>query len=161
MKALTLTQPWATLVALGAKGIETRSWATSHRGPVAIHAAKGLADLGGERGLTALCEREPFRSVLEEAGITSPKELPRGAVVAMAELVDCRPTQIDRHGLALYQQPDGIWMNVSEQERAFGDYRPGRYAWLLADVQLLPEPIPAKGALGLWPWTMPVEQAHA
>jgi hypothetical protein len=41
MKALTLTQPWATLVAIGAKTIETRSWPTSYRGPLAIHAAKG------------------------------------------------------------------------------------------------------------------------
>lgn len=41
MKALSLTQPWATLVAIGAKKIETRSWSTSYRGPVAIHASKG------------------------------------------------------------------------------------------------------------------------
>lgn len=46
MKAITLTQPWATLVAIGAKRIETRSWATRYRGPLAIHAAKGI-----ERGL--------------------------------------------------------------------------------------------------------------
>src|SRR5690348_17556570 len=42
MKALTLTQPWASLVAIGAKRIETRSWSTSYRGPLAIHAAKGF-----------------------------------------------------------------------------------------------------------------------
>src|SRR6202030_2406661 len=40
MKALTLTQPWATLVAIGAKRIETRSWPTLYRGPLAIYAAK-------------------------------------------------------------------------------------------------------------------------
>ncbi|MFL5577327.1 MAG: ASCH domain-containing protein [Gemmatimonadaceae bacterium] len=44
MKALTLTQPWATLVAIGAKTIETRSWPTHYRGEVAIHAAKGFPD---------------------------------------------------------------------------------------------------------------------
>ena len=42
MKVLTLTQPWATLVAIGAKRIETRSWSTKYRGPLAIHAAKGF-----------------------------------------------------------------------------------------------------------------------
>jgi activating signal cointegrator 1 len=42
MKAITLTQPWATLVAIGAKRIETRSWPTNYRGPLAIHAAKGF-----------------------------------------------------------------------------------------------------------------------
>ena len=45
MKALTLTQPWATLIAVGAKRIETRSWGTSYRGRIAIHAAKGFASI--------------------------------------------------------------------------------------------------------------------
>ena len=40
MKALTLYQPWATLIAIGAKKIETRSWGTNYRGPLAIHAGK-------------------------------------------------------------------------------------------------------------------------
>jgi hypothetical protein len=42
MKALTLIQPWATLVALGEKQIETRSWDTKYRGPLAIHAGKKI-----------------------------------------------------------------------------------------------------------------------
>ncbi len=40
MKAITIWQPWASLLACGAKQYETRSWATSYRGPIAIHAAK-------------------------------------------------------------------------------------------------------------------------
>ena len=46
MKALPVTQPYATLVALGAKHIETRSWSTRYRGPLAIHAGKGLGPVG-------------------------------------------------------------------------------------------------------------------
>lgn len=42
MRAITLTQPWSSLVARGQKKIETRSWQTSYRGPLAIHAAKGF-----------------------------------------------------------------------------------------------------------------------
>jgi len=42
VKTLTLSQRWATLVALGAKRIETRSWRTSYRGPLAIHAATSV-----------------------------------------------------------------------------------------------------------------------
>ena len=42
MKALSLTQPWASLVVIGAKCYETRSWATNYRGPLAIHASKGF-----------------------------------------------------------------------------------------------------------------------
>ncbi len=44
MKALTLTQPWAHLVAVGAKRVETRSWPTPYRGPLAIHAAQGWGE---------------------------------------------------------------------------------------------------------------------
>ena len=40
MKAITIWQPWASLLACGGKRFETRSWATSYRGPIAIHAAK-------------------------------------------------------------------------------------------------------------------------
>lgn len=40
MKAITIWQPWASLLAHGMKQYETRSWATKYRGPIAIHAAK-------------------------------------------------------------------------------------------------------------------------
>src|ERR1700694_3122793 len=40
MKALSLWQPWASLIAMGLKEFETRHWATSYRGPLVIHAAK-------------------------------------------------------------------------------------------------------------------------
>ena len=40
MKALTVYQPWASLIACGSKTLETRRWATKYRGPLAIHAAK-------------------------------------------------------------------------------------------------------------------------
>lgn len=167
MKALTLTQPWATLVALGAKRIETRSWSTSYRGPLAIHAAKRLADLGSEHELMLLCRREPFRSALIGAGYLGTPGLPRGAIVATCTLLDCVPTQ--HPGAA--NEPGKPWFTGARKgvgqhyyevpppegsnEYAFGDYAPGRYAWLLADVKPLPEPIPARGALRLWEWDAP------
>ncbi len=43
MKALSLLQPWVTLVILGVKQIETRSWSTAYRGPLLIHASRGKA----------------------------------------------------------------------------------------------------------------------
>lgn len=88
----------------------------------------------------------------------NPKRLlPLGAVVAIARLVDCFPT--DHVGellgwldttVLLHDGPHDVW--VSDQEAAFGNYEPGRWAWLLGDVVPLPEPIPAKGAIGLWEW---------
>lgn len=162
MKAITLTQPWATLIAIGAKKIETRSWGTSYRGPLAIHAAKGL----GPGGINAYLERctasEPIYAALNDAGLVpftwdadALLALPRGAIVAVCTLADCRPTD-EREA-----QYKGGWFKsmsatttrfweLTDQERAFGNYTPRRLAWLLADVRALPEPIPARGALGLW-----------
>ena len=44
MKALTIQQPWASVITMGVKTIETRSWSTKYRGPLAIHA--GLTQKG-------------------------------------------------------------------------------------------------------------------
>ena len=128
MKALTLIQPWATLVATGAKKIETRSWYTSYRGPLAIHAAKGFPAYA----------REFAGEVYGNPAILP--YIPLGAIVAKAYLLDVRSTN---YGIGL-----------SDKERSYGDYSPGRFAWILTNIQWL-EPIPAKGALGLWEWDEP------
>lgn len=133
VKALTLTQPWATLMAIGAKRMETRSWRTAYRGPLAIHAAKGMPDWAMD-----LCMEEPFRSVLFAAGFAGVCDLPRGGVIATCRLVGCVPTKI---------------VSASEREREFGDFGPGRFAWVLDEVVALGIPLPAKGTLGLWEWT--------
>jgi len=48
MKALTIKQPWAELIAMGAKDIENRSWPTRHRGQLVIHAGKSWDKEGTE-----------------------------------------------------------------------------------------------------------------
>lgn len=151
-KALTLTQPWATLVAIGAKRFETRSWSVTYRGPLAIHAAKGLSSIGGAAGLVALCRTEPFRTVLREHGdavserlgytATYKDLLPLGAIVAVADLTDVIRTE------TLTALP--FWEGWAHNERDFGNYAPGRFAWHLRDIRALAEPIPCRGALGLW-----------
>lgn len=133
VKALSLLQPWATLIAIGAKTIETRSWATKYRGPLAIHASKGLPKKG-------LPWHESFDKALAETGINGLMECPRGAVIATCKLVDCVKTEVIAGALQ------------GTNELMFGDYEPGRYAWILEDIKPLPEPIPAKGMLGLWEW---------
>lgn len=135
MKVLTLTQPWATLVAIGAKKIETRAWKTSHRGPLAIHAASGFPAWAA-----GLCDEEPFSSLLRSAGCTSASQLPRGVIVAVCDLVGCEPTENIR------LRP-GFSMTY---EYAFGDYREGRWGWRLENVRRLPVPLPARGHLMLW-----------
>lgn len=127
MKALTLTQPWATLVATGMKSVETRSWRTAYRGPLAIHAAKGFP---AEARRFAEHERTFGR-------LLSP--IPRGAVLCVVRLVDCR-------------MAEEVALDVGPLERLYGEYGPGRWAWLLEDVCPFETPVAAKGALGLWNW---------
>ena len=164
MKILTLTQPWATLVALGAKHIETRSWSTNYRGLLAIHAGAGLAGMGIQE-YAALCRAMYFGAALRPrypaAGIMLRDEqnrlyykdpLPRGAIAAVAELVDCVPTETLAYtreiGRFTAEGHPRIWQ-MTPQEYAFGDYSLGRYAWLIADVRRLAEPLPYRGGLGL------------
>lgn len=135
MKAITIWQPWASLVAIGAKKIETRSWATKYRGLLAIHAA---AKTPGN--CIVACHHEPFATVLKNAGFFKGDTvyLPCGVVIATCNLVDCVPIT-----------PEFV-ATLSEQERTFGNYTPGRYAWILADVRRLDKPIPMNGRQRLW-----------
>jgi hypothetical protein len=133
-KAITLWQPWATLVAIGAKEYETRSWATSHRGVLAIHAAKTNQHIQVARN------SEPMRQALLDAGFSSTLQLPLGKVVALVQLVDCFPVE-------------HIWHSLEEPESSFGDFSAGRFAWELRLIQRYDPPIVARGRQGLWNWT--------
>ena len=134
MKAITLTQPWASLVAIQAKKIETRSWKTNYRGPLAIHAGKYMNDIAFQ-----VCYDPLFQKTLSEKGIRNRQELPLGAIVAICKLVDV--VQITR----FTELP-------LDPEYSFGSYAWGRYMFMLEDIKRLPNPIPARGALNLWEW---------
>lgn len=158
MKAITILQPWASLIPRGAKKIETRSWPTKYRGPIAIHAGKQW-----EMYRREITYREPFHSALwpnmskEELALNGygrTKLLPVGAVIAIADLADCLQVS------AVFNEPitgnpfaaileDGT--NVSGNEFIFGDYSIGRYAWILENVHAI-KPVPAKGMQRLWEW---------
>lgn len=138
MKVLSLSQPWATLVAIGAKTIETRSWPTRYRGPLAIHAAKGFPAWAKE-----YCRDSDFIDALELAYPDTHidhiiKALPLGAIVATCTLDDCF--------LFAHESVAAI----GEPERSFGNYDFGRYGFRLGNIRQLDAPIPARGALGLW-----------
>jgi hypothetical protein len=130
MRFLSVNDPWATLIAIGAKRIETRGWWTGYRGLIGIHATKGFS---GEDRFTA--RSEPFRSTLRAAGIETIWDLPRGAVIAVADLADI---------ILIQGAPIGI-------EGLFGDYTPGRWGWRFKlPVHRLSVPVAARGRLGLW-----------
>lgn len=131
MKTISLWQPWASAIAIGAKTIETRHWWTPYRGALAIHAAKkNDAELREFYEASTACE--PLR----RAGFAKFSDLPFGAIVATCRLAEClRVTDIDC---------------LKEQERSLGNYGPGRYGWVLRDIVALKTPIPFRGAQGFF-----------
>lgn len=179
VKALTLHQPWASLVAVGAKTIETCSWPTSYRGRLLIHAGKQAPESGmygdyevrrmeidGTKGWWLFGPGLPVTGVL----------LPLGAVVASCTLADRVPiidlanrshdgsshiAEYPSEG-GLEHQQGGLWLIGTnkrthghptriEDQHPFGDFSPGRWAWLLEDVKPTTERCPACwGTGGEW-----------
>lgn len=126
MKAISLWQPWASLWILNRKANETRHWATNHRGPLLVHAAKKICtDL----------EPDLVEILVSQFGANWAKALPRGALIGVCELTGCEPT-------ALYP--------ASSEEQAQGNYTPGRYAWTAQNKHAFSEPIPYRGFQALF-----------
>lgn len=141
MKAITVWQPWAGALAAGIKENETRSWATKYRGPLAIHSAMKAIQHTWSNLYMNDEAREVICRRLELPGIIDgPATFPMGCILATAELVDC-----------IRITPEYI-ATLTPDELALGDYTPGRYAWKLANVKPLSEPVQAKGKQGLWNW---------
>lgn len=97
MKALSIWQPWAQLLATGVKHDETRSWGTKYRGPILIHAAKRQMDYTSE---FIELHRSPFYKYFKVMGFGTYEnilKLPYGAIIGMAELVDCKKIDQNYH----------------------------------------------------------------
>lgn len=141
MKAITVWQPWASLLATGKKHNETRSWRTNYRGEILIHAAK--KPYSQIEPIIPPEDRKLIREELRLGYIDWRKRVPTGVIIGKAVLVDC--FQIDEAYRRKLQRENPA-------ELAFGDYTIGRYAWVMADPVLFDEPIPAKGKQGLWNW---------
>ena len=88
MKALSVKQPWANLIASGEKTIETRTWSTNHRGPLLIVSSK------------------------------TPPIAPAGMALAIVDLIDCRPMSVLDEPAARCRKYEGAHSWVMERIRA-------------------------------------------
>lgn len=132
MRALSLIEPWATLVAAGKKRYETRSWAAP---PSAIGSSVRIA-------IHASKSREAIKDgtasqLMHAVGLESPDPWPLGMIIAVVSVTGCYRTESVRDNL------DGM-------ELILGNYGDGRYAWRLEGLWRLQQPIPCRGSLGLW-----------
>jgi hypothetical protein len=137
MKAISLLQPWASLVVMGMKTIETRSWPTKHRGNILIHASKGKAG-------SIFASHPAFKKYIADFNA-----LPFGAIIGSVNLTAV--VAITQMGL-----PDDVMAKMTMEEKAFGDYTSGRFAWLLEEPVMFKEPIPARGMLHVWDYLNPI-----
>jgi hypothetical protein len=130
--ALTVWQPWAWAIAAGLKPVENRGWFTSYRGPLAIHAGRAFDNAG----LPA------FFELLAPTGVAAPRfdELPRGAVVALTELVEVCDRARDPAAAGC---GCGIWAAT------------GQYHWRLTTARPLTNPVPGRGRQGLFEVDLP------
>lgn len=129
MKALTISQPFASLIANGEKFVENRTWGTNYRGPIAIHAGKGTQYMS--------------RAEMQRDGV------PCGKIVATARLLACMPLESMR-GVSRTQTIQRTALTIGEV--IDHEHTEGPWCWILADVVKLDHPIDATGAQGLWDW---------
>ncbi|GEN95930.1 ASCH domain-containing protein [Pediococcus ethanolidurans] len=127
MKAITISEPWASLISFGKKRIETRTWKTSYRGTLYIHAGRHVDK----------------NWLHEQRRLVSPTDIPSshpGFILARCELIDCCEMTSD------------FIQKVKQNNFEFqtGVYELGRYAWILRNVQTLAVPVECKGHLRVW-----------
>lgn len=139
MHALSVWQPYASLLAVGAKHVETRHWPVAPAvvgRRVAIHAGKNPRDMDVAR--TGLFKACLDTAADEDRLALVDNELPLGYILATATLAGCEPMGEDFHE------------RYSPQEIRFGWFAPGRWAWHFDELSTLAVPIPYRGAQGVF-----------
>lgn len=131
MKAISIKEPFASLIASGVKKIETRSWKTNYRGELFIHASKIPVQILRD-------------NILKD--VTKDMNLNCGNIICKCNLVDC-----------VYMDEKFI-ENIKQNpiEYSVGEYKIGRYAWILEDIELI-VPIPINGKLNVWNFDLKYE----
>jgi hypothetical protein len=119
MRIITVRQPWASLIVAGVKDVENRTWPTSYRGPVLIHAGKRPDAIS-----VAEVERR-FGAHLDNIG-------PLGGVVGVADIVDC----VQPHPSQWYAPNHYAFVLANAQALPFVPWR-GALSLRRAPVELL------------------------
>jgi hypothetical protein len=123
MKALTICQPYASLILRGDKRVENRTWPTSHRGPMYIHAGKSRKWFDDDEHL------------IHEFGYMPPF----GAVIGIANVIDC----VEFCDIVIGEY-DTKYPWLRDHEHANGPW-----CWILENIKLI-TPVPYRGAQKLF-----------
>lgn len=151
MKALTIWQPYAGLIAAGIKTIETRGWPAPKNligQRVAIHAAKKwdtarVADW--DRVTRWLWDRGIYTAEEMKRIIDLTGPLATGKVLSIATLAECSLMEVA----------------PNETEEQFGWFATRRYGWRFAENQRLQFPPTVAGMQGVWEWAIEPKEVEA
>ena len=132
MRAITVRQPYARAIAIGRKTVENRGRHAGYRGEIAIHAARTVHRVG---------DRDS--RIIQLFGKDASIGVPLGAIVAVADLVDCHQAYV------LHPTDASCCWPWGDQSFNGGS----AFHLVLRDVRMLPEPVPCRGALPIG-WTV-------
>lgn len=160
MKAITVKQPWASLIVAGIKDIENRTWATKYRGPLLIHAsAKPVPFNGLSNGvdfdteqIIAIHNHWPVSEYGRYADWMC--KWPNSAIIGRVDVVDC----VLNHPSVWAEFTEGVAWNPGAYPNGVNpcmghEVSSPIYNWVLANPVQFDEPIlNVKGKLSLWEW---------
>lgn len=133
--ALSLWQPWASLVVAGVKTIETRRWSTRHRGPLLIHAAATTRMSNVPPEVQAIAEQVFGRRWV--------RTVPFGALIGSVDLLEVHPHELRPRSGAMRtfvgEHP------IEGRELQLGHYAAGRFGWVLGSPVRFDQPLPFRG----------------
>lgn len=138
MKAISIWQPYASLIVTGHKFTETRGWPA----PKSLIGSRiAIASTKKVRPEQCAVMQDPeFRRYYDETGLPEIEDLPHGYVLGMVTLHSCAPiTEEDLE-------------DITDEERLYGWWEIGRYAWRLRHPEEIKEPVSVRGAQGVWDW---------
>ena len=122
LQALSIRQPWASMIITGMKSIELRTWGTNYRGWLWIHSGK-----------------KPDLGALELLG-EAPDRYQTGGLLGIALLSDVRKIETTQE-----------WQALRHRHRSPAGFQPDVIGWHFADTIALRTKIAAAGELFLYP----------
>lgn len=154
MKALSIKQPWASLIAHGINDIENRTWKTNFRGRIYIHASGKWHSRSNSNDVRDLLTSEQIKKIphslqadfIDRGIIVKDESIPLSAIIGEVDIVDC---VINHHS---------IWAEKTETSAGY-PIKHIIYNWVLENAVIYDEPIlNVKGKLSLWDYEKEVKK---
>lgn len=143
LKVISVWNPYAMLLVHGIKFNETRGWPAP---PLLIGQRIGIASTKIIKPDQRRAYADPvFQKFYAATGLPPLEELPNGYLLGTVQLHSCEMITDEDFG------------DITEEEKAFGWYEKGRWAWRMRYPHLLPVPLKVRGGQGVWKWD-PIDQ---